>query len=241
MDSPAPGIRRPSRRSADQVAGFPSPNFSERRGGARPDLVVIHYTAMPTADEARARLCDPSVEVSAHWLIAEDGTTEQLVDEALRAWHAGAGAWGAVTDVNSRSIGIELANTGDAPFPEPQMRALERLLADIMARWSIPPERVIGHSDMAPDRKRDPGPRFDWRRLAMAGLGVWPGAAGDPDADIGVSARAFGYPDAAPDLLLSAFRLRFRPWVRGPEQAGDRVALSDLARRFPVDGGPGKP
>ncbi len=130
----------------------PSPNFGERRGGARPDLVVIHYTAMPSLAEARARLCDPAHEVSAHWLIAENGTTEQLVDEHHRAWHAGAGQWGDVTDVNSRSIGIELANTGAQPFPEPQMTALVSLLRGILARWSIPPDRIICHSDMAPAR-----------------------------------------------------------------------------------------
>ncbi|WP_284163273.1 N-acetylmuramoyl-L-alanine amidase [Frigidibacter sp. SD6-1] len=218
---------------------LPSPNFGERRGGARPDLVVIHYTAMPTAAEARARLCDPAAEVSAHWLIAEDGTVEQLVDESCRAWHAGAGAWGSVTDVNSRSIGIELANAGDAPFPEPQMAALEGLLAAILARWSIRPERVVGHSDMAPGRKRDPGPRFDWRRLALQGLSVWPGAsgAGWTPGPLRGALDAFGYPEVGDDILLAAFRLRFRPWADGPEDAEDRALAADLARRFPVDGG----
>ncbi|MCY1125566.1 N-acetylmuramoyl-L-alanine amidase [Frigidibacter sp. RF13] len=218
---------------------LPSPNFGDRRGGVRPDLVVIHYTAMPSATEARARLCDPAAEVSAHWLIAEDGTTEQLVDESCRAWHAGAGAWGGVSDVNSRSVGIELANPGDAPFPEPQMAALERLLAAILDRWSIPPERVIGHSDMAPGRKRDPGPRFDWRRLALQGLSVWPGVSG-ADGSAGPlrgALAAFGYPDVGDDVLLAAFRLRFRPCVSGAEDATDRALAADLARRFPVDGG----
>jgi N-acetylmuramoyl-L-alanine amidase len=222
---------------------FPSPNFGERRGGARPDLVVIHYTAMPTVAEARARLCDPAHEVSAHWLIAEDGTTEQLVDEALRAWHAGAGQWGDVTDVNSRSIGIELANTGARPFPEPQMSALETLLRGIMARWSIPPQRIIGHSDMAPARKSDPGPRFDWRRLARQGLSVWPDPAPPQDpAAFAAHARAFGYPPVAgPDdhaLLLRAFRLRFRPHAAGPLDATDAGLAAALATRFPVDGTP---
>lgn len=212
-----------------------SPNFGERRGGARPDLVVIHYTAMPSCGEARARLCDPAAEVSAHYLISEAGAVEALVPETARAWHAGAGGWGGVSDVNSRSIGIELANPGDAPFPAPQMAALELLLAGVMARWAIPPERVIGHSDMAPGRKRDPGPRFDWRRLARAGLSVWPGPGGDPGAPLGPSLRRFGYPEAAPDTLLAAFRLRFRPWAEGPEAAGDRAAADDLARRYPVD------
>lgn len=211
-----------------------SPNFGERREGARPDMVVIHYTGMPTCAEARERLCDPAAEVSAHWLIAEDGTVEQLVDECARAWHAGAGAWGSVTDVNSRSIGIELANMPPAPFPEPQMAALERLLAGILDRWSIRPERIIAHSDMAPDRKRDPGAKFDWRRLARQGLSIWP-EEGDATLPLLPSLRAIGYPDLVPDLLLVAFRLRFRPWAAGAETAADRAAAADLARRYPVD------
>jgi N-acetylmuramoyl-L-alanine amidase len=222
---------------------FPSPNCGERRGGARPDLVVIHYTAMASVAEARARLCDPAHEVSAHWLIAEDGAVEQLVDESLRAWHAGAGAWGAVGDVNSRSIGIELANTGAQPFAEPQMAALESVLAGIMARWGIPPERVIGHSDMAPARKSDPGARFDWRRLARAGLSVWPGfrqeRSGGRLADFAGHARRFGYPAVEEGLILRAFRLRFRPWAEGPLDGVDVAMAADLAARFPVDGGAG--
>ena len=218
---------------------FPSPNCGERRGGARPDLVVIHYTAMASMAEARARLCDPAHEVSAHWLIGPDGVAEQLVDEALRAWHAGAGAWGAVTDVNSRSIGIELANTGTQPFPEPQMAALEQVLAGIMMRWGIRPERVIGHSDMAPARKSDPGPRFDWRRLARTGLSVWPGSAtegrsvGRMDEFLG-HARRFGYPEAEEAVILRAFRLRFRPGADGPVDAPDVAMIADLAARYPV-------
>lgn len=217
---------------------FPSPNCGERRGGARPDLIVIHYTAMASMAEARARLCDPAHEVSAHWLISEQGAAEQLVDEALRAWHAGAGAWGAVSDVNSRSIGIELANTGATPFPEAQMAALERVLAAIMGRWGIPPARVIAHSDMAPARKSDPGPRFDWRRLSLAGLSVWPDrrSGGRPVA-FRDHARRFGYPDVEEALILGAFRLRFRPWAEGPADALDAAMAEDLALRFPVDGG----
>lgn len=216
---------------------FPSPNCGERRGGARPDLIVIHYTAMASVAEARARLCDPAHEVSAHWLISEQGGAEQLVDEALRAWHAGAGAWGAVSDVNSRSIGIELANSGAAPFPEAQMATLERVLAGIMGRWDIRPERVIGHSDMAPARKSDPGARFDWRRLARAGLSVWPEVrSGGRLVAFRDHARRFGYPDVEDSLILRAFRLRFRPWAEGPVDAVDAAMAEDLARRFPVDG-----
>lgn len=214
---------------------YPSPNVSERRGGALPDIIVIHYTAMATCAEARARLCDPLAEVSAHWLISETGKAEALVDEHLRAWHAGAGEWAGVTDVNSRSIGIELANDGRTPFAEPQMAALERLLAAIMARWNIPPARVIGHSDMAPDRKGDPGPRFDWRRLALGGLSLWPDPAEAEVAAFAPAARAFGY--ATPDdaLLLQAFRLRFRPHATGPLDRVDAGMATDLARRFGVD------
>ncbi len=215
--------------------GFPSPNFGARRDGGVPRLVVIHYTAMPNCAEARARLCDPEAEVSAHWLIADDGRAEQLVDEAERAWHAGAGGWGGIADVNSNSIGIELSNPGDAPFPEPQMAALEGLLRGIMERWSIPPEGVIAHSDMAPGRKRDPGPRFDWRRLALQGLAVWPDATGEEE-DFSRAAQAFGYPDAPADQLLAALRLRFRPWATGSEDSSDRALAANLARRFPVDG-----
>ena len=198
--------------------------------------MVIHYTAMATAREALDRLCDPVAEVSAHWLIAEDGETLALVPEERRAWHAGAGRWGGVTDVNSRSIGIELQNRGLHPYAQPQMLALEELLGGILDRWTIPPERVIGHSDMAPARKADPGPRFDWRRLARSGLSVWPEAGeGDPDRLL-PALHAFGYdPAQPPDLLLRAFRLRFRPWASGPLSPGDAGAALDLARRFPVD------
>ncbi|MDP3195077.1 N-acetylmuramoyl-L-alanine amidase [Tabrizicola sp.] len=211
----------------------PSPNFGERRGRGRIELVVLHYTAMPSCAAALERLCDPEAEVSAHYLIDADGTVLSLVEEAARAWHAGAGEWAGAGDVNSRSIGIELANTGREPFAEPQMAALERLLAGLLDRHALSPEAVIGHSDMAPDRKGDPGPRFDWRRLAVQGLAIWPEPAepGDFLADL----RLFGYPDAAPETLLSAFRQRFRPWACAPFDDTDRALAAGL-RRFAVDG-----
>ena len=214
-----------------------SPNFGERRGGARPSIIVIHFTAMESCEEARARLCDPAAEVSVHWLISERGELDALVDEAMRAWHAGAGEWAGITDVNSHSIGIELANRGNHPFPEPQMAALEGLLRGIMARWGIAPHRVIGHSDMAPGRKSDPGGRFDWRRLARGGVSVWPGdqsAAGS--RGFIEDAQRFGYPDLGADLVLRAFRLRFRPAAIGPLDTVDARMAADLAQRFPVDG-----
>lgn len=213
-----------------------SPNFGERRGGALPDMVVLHYTGMESCAAAHARLCDPAAEVSAHYLISERGEVIALVDENMRAWHAGAGAWGRVTDMNSRSIGIELANTGAEPFAHAQMVALETLLAGVMARWSVPPCRVIAHSDMSPARKSDPGPRFDWRRLALSGLSVWPQAAkaGRP-GDFVADARRFGYACDDDGLILTAFRMRFRPWATGPLDATDAGLMADLATRFPVD------
>jgi N-acetylmuramoyl-L-alanine amidase len=189
---------------------------------------------MPSLSEARARLCDPAAEVSAHWLLSEDGTTEALVDEAMRAWHAGAGGWGGAGDVNSRSIGIEIANPGDAPFPHRQFAALERLLADIMGRWQIPPAGVIAHSDMAPGRKADPGPRFDWERLERQGLARARGRDGCP-ADASPEAfrqvaRAAGYTtDADDETLLAAVRLRYRPWGRGPLTGADFTPLGATA------------
>lgn len=202
-----------------------SPNYGDRRGQV-PSLVVLHYTGMADGASARARLCDPEAEVSAHWLIHEDGLTEALVPEELRAWHAGAGAWQGQGDVNSRSIGIELVNPGDRPFPEPQMAALEALLRDIMARWSIPPAGVIAHSDMAPDRKIDPGPRFDWRRLGVQGLAVWPARLG-ADVPLDESLSRIGYPESP--ARLAAFRLRFRPWAEGAEDEVDRRIAAGLA------------
>lgn len=195
---------------------------------------------MHSAASAADTLCNPANEVSAHYLIAEDGEVLSLVPEAMRAWHAGAGRWGAVTDVNSRSIGIELANTGFAPFAAPQMDALTDLLEGINARWDIQPERVIGHSDMAPGRKIDPGVRFDWRRLALEGLSVWPSPDVCPhkvdDARFAALMASFGYTatnDA--ELLLNSFRMRFRPRHTGPLDGVDLGMIRDLAARFPVD------
>ncbi|AXI47501.1 N-acetylmuramoyl-L-alanine amidase [Sulfitobacter sp. SK012] len=205
---------------------YPSPNCGPRRGGILPELIVIHYTAMQSAQAAIERLCDPEAEVSAHYVIASNGTVTQLVDEDQRAWHAGSGSWQGQGDVNSRSIGVELDNAGTHPFSEPQMAALEALLRGTMARWSIPAGGVIGHSDMAPGRKSDPGQRFDWARLARQGLaGHATGPALDgPASEEGFRAAATkaGYPaDTSLDVLLQATRLRFAPWRTGPLCAAD--------------------
>lgn len=199
-------------------------------------MVVIHYTAMQSAHAALKTLCHPDTEVSAHYLIAEDGEVLSLVPEDLRAWHAGAGQWGSVTDVNSHSIGIELANPGNCPFAAAQMDALEELLTGIKARWSIRPERVIGHSCMAPGRKIDPGTRFDWERLARGGFAVWPTLKDGDPAEFAAHMKAFGYTATDdPDLLLKSFRLRFRGHAHGPCDTRDAGMIADLAARFPVD------
>lgn len=180
---------------------------------------------MNTAEAALERLCDPEPEVSAHYLICEKGRVFRLVGEEMRAWHAGAGTWQGKADLNSRSIGIELDNRGNHPFSELQMTALETLLPQILTRWAIPPEGVIGHSDMAPGRKFDPGPHFDWRRLARQGLSVWPDAQA-ARKDWASAAAQIGYDTDAPEAL-AAFRMRFRPWAKGQKDAEDaRIAAS---------------
>ncbi|GLQ05991.1 N-acetylmuramoyl-L-alanine amidase [Sneathiella chinensis] len=157
---------------------FRSPNFNERRDGKIASMLVLHYTGMKTMDQALKRLCDPASEVSSHYLVDEAGHIYQLVPETFRAWHAGVGFWRGERDVNSASIGIEIVNPGHefgyTPFPEQQMAAVERLAADVVDRHDIRPENVIGHSDLAPDRKQDPGELFDWKRLAAKGVGLWP-------------------------------------------------------------------
>ncbi len=209
----------------------PSPNFGPRRDGLTPTLIVLHYTAMDSAQAALERLCDPQAEVSAHYLIGSDGTLWQMVREEDRAWHAGAGEWHGQTDINSRSIGIELDNTGAPPFSDLQMSVLETLLPQIMSRWAIPPESVIGHSDMAPGRKSDPGAKFDWRRLERQGLAAVGGSQTTP-ADTSCDnfrkmARAAGFTADVPnETLLAAIRLRYRPWGRGPLSSADFKALS---------------
>ncbi len=217
-----------------QIIDHPSCSFGERRGGAGIDLIVLHYTAMPDAASALERLCDPETEVSAHYLISKDGTLHRLVDEQRRAWHAGDGSWAGKDDVNSRSIGIELDNDGTEPFAEPLITTLEALLADLLERHHLSPKAVIGHSDMAPDRKFDPGPHFPWRRLAEAGLSIWPEPT--QPGDFLKDAAYFGYPaEAGEDHVLHAFRQRFRPSATGPLDVADGAMMSGLARQYPAD------
>jgi N-acetylmuramoyl-L-alanine amidase len=199
----------------------PSPNFDERRHPV--SMLVLHYTGMQSAAAALDRLTDPMAKVSAHWVVAEDGQVVRLVDEASRAWHAGKSWWRGITDVNSASIGIEIVNPGHEfgyrPFPDAQMASVETLVAAALAAHSIHPSNVVGHSDIAPARKDDPGELFDWPRLARAGLAtaipaaIPPGAVDPGWTDAGTIAALarYGYDVTAPAAAVIAFQRRFRP------------------------------
>ena len=204
----------------------PSPNHDARAEGPV-DILVMHYTGMRTAEEALARLCDPEAKVSAHYTIDRDGTVYAHVSEERRARHAGISYWAGVRDVNSRSIGIEIVNPGHefgyVPFAEQQIEAVITLSRDILARHpGITPSRVVGHSDVAPSRKQDPGELFPWARLARAGVGLWPAETKDRtpvplgEAAFVESLRRYGY-GVPPDVdwpladVVAAFQRRFRP------------------------------
>lgn len=165
----------------------PSPNFGPRTKGP-PYMLVLHYTGMPTGEAALARLRDPAAEVSAHYMVEEDGRIFRLVPEERRAWHAGVSFWRGQADINSISIGIEIVNPGHEfgyrPFPEPQVQAVMALVADIRTRWTIENVDIVGHADVAPDRKEDPGELFPWKRLAEAGHGLWVDTAPAPGAPL---------------------------------------------------------
>lgn len=201
------------------VTDSPSPNFGPRKGSGVIDMLVLHYTGMTSAAEALARLRDPAAEVSAHYLIDEDGTIHRLVAEKDRAWHAGRGIWRGESDVNSRSIGIELVNPGHEfgyrAFPQAQIAALIALAQDICRRHPIPARNVIGHSDIAPLRKQDPGELFPWSRLASAGIGLFPQvpAATDDSAERLLAELGYGTDpwDEMGEKVIEAFQRRFRP------------------------------
>lgn len=219
-----------------EITQHPSPNFNRRQGGRPPDLLVIHYTGMETMAGALDRLTDRQARVSAHYLISEEGQLFQLVGEEKRAWHAGVSSWRGERDINSRSIGIELVNPGQEfgyrPFPERQLARLEALAVDLVARYDIKPQNIVGHSDVAPERKSDPGELFDWARLADQGIGLWAGEVhqGPPDegrertADIdwrdlqgklsalGYGMEPSGQGDAATGAVVTAFQ---RHWRQG--------------------------
>ena len=195
-----------------------STNHDERPPGTVIDMLVLHYTGMESANDAIKRLCDPQAKVSAHYLVHKDGRIIQLVGEERRAWHAGVAFWRGYTDINSRSIGVEIVNSGHEfglkPFPEKQMASLETLVLDILKRHPIPKRNVVGHSDVAPRRKTDPGELFDWFRLYKCGIGIWPknGMAKSMNyQQAGILLRDFGYEIDDLGKTLEAFQRRFRP------------------------------
>lgn len=218
-----------------------SPNVNDRPVGTRIDMVILHYTGMKTGKAALDRLCDPDAKVSAHYLIDEDGTTYRMVADDRRAWHAGFSHWSGAVDINDRSIGIEIVNPGHEfgyrAFPEAQMTAVEELLAQVIARHRIPAARVIGHSDIAPNRKQDPGELFDWKRLADKGLSIWPTEPRDAiaPADARRYLTGIGYDPEAPLAdVVTAFQRRFVP--AGVSGALDQATLAAIAAVHVLNG-----
>ncbi|MBB5753006.1 N-acetylmuramoyl-L-alanine amidase [Prosthecomicrobium pneumaticum] len=230
----------------------PSPNHNERPAGKPVDLLILHYTDMASAEAAIAWLAAPESKVSCHYVVAEDGVVTQMVEEDRRAWHAGVSSWKGEADVNGRSIGIEIANRGHdhgyPDFPDVQVEAVAALARDICARHGIPAERVLAHSDVAPQRKRDPGEKFPWGRLAAAGVGHFvppepisggrflaPGEAGEPVAALQAMLGYYGYGleitgvyDPATEAVVTAFQRHFRP--ERVDGIADRSTLATLHR-----------
>ena len=230
----------------------PSPNFDARV--RPPDMIVLHYTGMPTGEAALAKMCDPAAKVSAHYMVEEDGRIFSLVPEERRAWHAGKSFWKGETDINAVSVGIEVVNPGHEfgyrPFPEAQIEALADLIADVRSRWTIPDARILGHADVAPDRKEDPGELFPWKHLSELGHGLWvevgaaPGAAlAEGEEGLGVLAlqaglNRLGYDcapsgkfDTATTAIVRAFQ---RHWLQtrfdGVADGETRARLVGLLR-----------
>jgi N-acetylmuramoyl-L-alanine amidase len=245
-------------RTALPHAWRPSANIGPRQGIERPDILLLHYTGMASAEDACRRLCDPASGVSCHYLIDEAGRIVQMVEEEMRAWHAGQSFWQGETDINSRSIGIEIHNPGHEfgyrDFPEAQMAAVIALARDVIERHRIVPERVLAHSDVAPRRKMDPGEKFDWKKLHEAGIGHWvepepiggdqglePGDQGDAVRSFQAELSAYGYEvpvsehyDTFTRLATVAFQRHFRPArVDGRADRSTRATLARLLRGLP--------
>jgi N-acetylmuramoyl-L-alanine amidase len=227
-----------------------SPNHGERKG-ADVDALVLHYTGMDSGEAALARLCDPATEVSAHYLVWEDGRIHQLVPEARRAWHAGQSFWAGERDMNAVSVGIEIVNAGHdgglPPYPDSQIAALIALCHDIRARHDIPQRRILAHSDIAPSRKQDPGEHFPWSRLARGGIGHWVtphpidgsgilhglGDSGNDVLDLQATLAAYGYDvdldgkfGPQTEAAVAAFQRHFRP--TSVDGGADRSTLDTL-------------
>jgi N-acetylmuramoyl-L-alanine amidase len=219
----------------------PSPNIDARPGGV--DMLVLHYTGMQSGQAAVARLRDPVARVSSHYVVDEDGTVYCLVPEEMRAWHAGISYWRGRRVLNDVSIGIEIVNPGHEwgyrPFPDVQIAAVLALSQGILARWPIPPGNVVAHSDVAPDRKQDPGELFPWAHLAQHGIGLWAACDGSdlspPSGDLrpGLAALGFDMGETGPalDVTLRAFQRHWRQEaVTGLADRGTAARLDALLR-----------
>ncbi len=218
------------------VVWQPSPNHGPRVEGKPVDILLLHYTGMPSAEGSLRWLCDPRSLVSAHYFIFEDGRVVQMVDETRRAWHAGVSFWAGETDINTRSIGIEIANAGPdsaAPeFPEAQIDAAIELCRAILARHPIPAHRVLAHSDVAPERKQDPGPFFPWRRLAAEGVGLWP-VPGAPSSPLRGDSLAVGaYGPAVRELQSALAALGYRAAATGVFDWQTELVVTAFQRHF---------
>jgi N-acetylmuramoyl-L-alanine amidase len=235
------------------VRELPSPNQDDRPAGSPIDILILHYTGMRTAKEAIDRLRDPDAAVSSHYVVEEDGEIWRLVPEEKRAWHAGASYWRGAADLNGRSIGIEIVNPGHEfgyrEFPVIQLAAVCDLCLSILSRHEMPARNIVGHSDVAPERKQDPGEKFDWDQLAANGVGLWPEGVpdlgtGDPVrdaaslrdvrralADIGYRAAPEGALDPALSTVLRAFQRHWRPEaITGQADSGTLARLLAVAR-----------
>ncbi|MCK5575122.1 MAG: N-acetylmuramoyl-L-alanine amidase [Sphingomonadales bacterium] len=231
-----------------QILTHASPNFNERADDRVPDMIILHYTGMKTGKAAVHHLRNKKSSVSAHYVVEEGGQVLSLVEEAKRAWHAGLSHWAGETDINTRSIGIEIVNPGHEfgyqPFPAHQMQAVTDLVLDIKARHNIADARILGHSDVAPSRKQDPGELFDWKRLAEAGAGLWSDAT-EPAQDYGLEElqkrlQALGYGiaitgemDVVTKQVVTAFQRHWLPEKLSGEVCGlTRATLDKLLEQL---------
>jgi len=227
------------------VKAVPSPNFNDRPRSV--DTLVLHYTGMESGQTALDRMCDPGASVSAHYMVWENGDIVQLVGEDKRAWHAGVSEWMGETDLNDRSIGIEIVNGGHdwpleggtlPPYPAAQIEAVIALCKGIVQRWNIPQTRVAGHSDIAPTRKDDPGEHFPWQRLSEEGIGLWPETIGEVDEafEFDLALADIGYDMAVPGAAVRAFQRRFRPTlVNGAADAETVSLIAEVASLYSAE------
>ena len=217
---------------------YPSSNYGLRRADTEIEFIILHYTAMST-EKSLERLCDPVHEVSCHYLIDPSGFCYQLVDNNKRAWHAGKSYWRGYHDLNSRSLGIELVNSGNEDYPEAQMKSLIKLVQHLIESLALNPKNILGHSDIAPTRKLDPGKWFNWQKLSVNGVGFFPEVsepiACDKQVFLAEAKRAGFNPNANAEHVLKTFRNRCRPKFTGELDGYDCALMQKFADAFDID------